>query len=69
MSLRLQEPAANLLLQEGNELRLHELVAVWNVQADDLLPIEEPCESLLELNRMLLLHDEDHVRPFELFSA
>ena len=60
---------ADLPLQQLNELWLHELEAVGDVQAHELFPSQGGCELLLESHPVLPLHHEDQVRPFKLFGT
>lgn len=55
----------HLLLQQGCQLRLHEGVVVWDVEADDAGALQMSLEAALQPRPMRLLHDEDYVGPFD----
>ena len=55
----------HLLLQQGDQLGLHEIVVVGDVEADDALALQVFPEAALEFGAVGALHDEDDVGPGE----
>lgn len=53
------------LFQQGDQLGLHEIVVVGDVQAYDAGPLQMGLEPALEFGAVRALHDEDDVGPFE----
>ena len=59
----------NLCLQQLYETRLHVIVVVWDIQADDTYRAKMALELGGELGAMRSLHDEDGVRPLKKFRC
>ena len=57
--------APDLVLQQADELRLHVLVLIRYVQADNACVCEMRLESLLKLASVSLLHHEDDLGPLD----
>lgn len=53
------------LLQQRDQFRLHEVVVVGDVEADDALALQPAAEAALEPGAVGALHDEDQVGPVE----
>lgn len=58
----------HLLLQQRDQLRLHEGVVVGDVEADDAGALQMGLEAALQPRPVRLLHDEDDVGPFDQFG-
>jgi len=56
-------------LQEQDQLRLHQLIIVFDVKANQFLPGQVPFEFLGQLRAMPLFHDKNNVGPQELVGA
>jgi hypothetical protein len=52
-------------LEQFHECRLHEFVVVWNTKADHSPSRQVRCKLSGQLGFVYLLHDKDHLRPFE----
>ena len=59
----------HLLLKQGHEFRLHELVSIRDISANDLLSFQGRREPLPEFGLMLLFHHEDQIGPFNLLRT
>ena len=59
----------HLLLQQRHEFRLHELIPIGDIQANDFLSLQGRREPLPELGPMLLLHHENQIGPFDLLCT
>jgi hypothetical protein len=57
--------AGNLGLEYANQFRVHELVLVRDVQADDTLVAQVWFELGRQLRAMGVLHDKDKVSPLQ----
>jgi hypothetical protein len=57
----------NFRLEQFYERRLHKLVVVWNTKADHTLVRQVRSKHSSQLGLVHLLHDKDHLRPFEQF--
>lgn len=55
----------HLLLQQGDQLGLHEGVVVGDVEADDAGGLQVRFEAALEFGAVGALHDEDQAGPVE----
>jgi hypothetical protein len=55
----------NFRLEQFHECRLHEFVVVWNIKADHSLSRQVRCKHSGQLGLVYLLHDKDHLRPFD----
>ena len=64
----LQE-AADPAFEHPDQNRIHELIVVGNVEADDPFAIQAGAEFPVQLVAVGLLHDEYDVGPFDLFSG
>ena len=53
------------LLQQRDQFRLHEVVVVGDVEADDALALQPAAEAALEPGAVGAFHDEDQVGPVE----
>ena len=63
LSLRRPQEWTGLELKKAHEDRVHEIVVVRNVEADDALVLEVGTKFPRQLRPMRLLHHEDQVGP------
>jgi hypothetical protein len=59
------EKSPHPLLQQRDQFRLHEVVVVGDVEADDALVLQPAAQAAPEPGAVGALHDEDEVCPVE----
>ena len=57
------QKSGHLGLEQLDEFRVHEVILVWNFQADDPLIFQEGPKLLRDFASMALLHDKDNLGP------
>lgn len=56
-------------LKLRDQFRLHELVIVWDVEADDRFTVQCITKLCAQPVQVLFLHDEDQIRPSDVPSS
>lgn len=57
------------VFQEPHKSGIHEAEFVWNIEADDPLRSKSGAVARLQLGAVLLLHDNDQIRPVDKVRA
>lgn len=56
-------------LEQSNQAGVHELIFIWDIEANDPLALQRTVEPLLELVTMRPLHNYDEVCPLNQFGC
>ena len=57
------------IFQQSDQLRVHEVVFVRNIEADDTFAIQHTAEALLYLVAVCPLHHHDEISPLQEFGT